>query len=634
MGDKPTVTTLIVEMVQGSGLEIILDQYGEFYFRPPSEWFRSDASDASDAILASPILTPIQKLKERECRMGSLKSLASLPISFKSQKALSLIAGKFYKIHGVAPSPDAIKNALITVRGAHLNKPRQTFHNRIGVDGRGDWWLDLGDGYAVWYNSEGWTVTDDVQVCFQRHSSHIPMHTPSREGEGDLFSLLDFVNLPNQNSQLLYLVTALQALIPETPKAVLVLVGGHGTFKSTAMNAIIEAFDRNSTGLLNFHKDQNQLIQNLDHHWLAYFDNVSRISEEQSDLLCRGVTGSGAEKRMLYTDDEDVTRRFRRCIGLNGINIVVDKPDLMSRSVVIETLKVAQSQRRTDADVLAEIQRVSPRILGDALTVICRARKLLDEGLEVPKLERMADFTKWGYAITEVLGLPGQFFINAFNENIGESEALVVRSNVVGGVLLDYLENALSPSKPMCKFGGHQLFVTLRLKAKGDGINITQDFPGSPTWLGKAIKEIAPNLPAAGYSCAIKNTNKGTVFVFSLYAPTKLDETSSRLSNKENPWKIEDLRDLRGGFRRDKPVEEKFDVKPVEAVVSEPVGLGFAREAFLRQGELRGDGLELERALEFLGKLGLNASLSAKVIGSMMRDGVIFSPRPGWFRVT
>jgi hypothetical protein len=333
---------------------------------------------------------------------------------------------------------------------------------------------------------------------------------------------------------------------------------------------------------------------------------------------------------MLYTDDEDVTRRFRRCIGLNGINIIVDKPDLMSRSVVIETLKVAQSQRRTDSDVLAEIQRVSPRILGDALTVICRARKLLEDGLEVPKLERMADFTRWGYAITEVLGLPGQFFINAFNENIGESEALVVRSNVVGGVLLDYLENVLSPSAPSCKFGGHQLFVTLRLKAKGDGINITQDFPGSPTWLGKAIKEIAPNLPAAGYSCSIKNTNKGTVFVFSLYAPTKLDETVSRMSNKENPWRIEDLRDLREGFKQDKPVEAPV----VEPVISEPVGLEFARVALLGKAELRGDGLELEKALEFLGRLGLSQSISLKLLASVNRDGLIYMPRPGWYKVT
>jgi hypothetical protein len=149
--------------------------------------------------------------------------------------------------------------------------------------------------------------------------------------------------------------------------------------------------------------------------------------------------------------------------------------------------------------------------------------------------------------------------------------------------------------------------------------------------LGKAVKEIAPNLPAAGYSCAIKNTNKGTVFVFSLYAPTKLDETTSRMSNKENPWRIEDLRDLRGNFKQDTVVEVPVTV---EAAVSEPVGLQFAREALLGRAELRGDGLEMSVALEFLGKLGLNVSLSVKLVASMMRDGVIFSPRAGWYKAT
>jgi P4 family phage/plasmid primase-like protien len=65
-----------------------------------------------------------------------------------------------------------------------------------------------------------------------------------------------------------------------------------------------------------------------------------------------------------------------------------------------------------------------------------------------------------------------------------------------------------------------------------------------------------------------------------------------------------------------------------------PVSLMGAREALLGRVELRGDGLELEAALEFLGKLGLNVSLGTKVVSSMMRDGVIFSPRSGWYKAT
>jgi hypothetical protein len=42
-----------------------------------------------------------------------------------------------------------------------------------------------------------------------------------------------------------------------------------------------------------------ELVQQLSHNYVAYYDNISQIKPWISDVLCRGVTGSGFSKRQL-----------------------------------------------------------------------------------------------------------------------------------------------------------------------------------------------------------------------------------------------------------------------------------------------------------------------------------------------
>ena len=118
--------------------------------------------------------------------------------------------------------------------------------------------------------------------------------------------------------------------------------------KSTAQQLVKNLIDNSGVGLLHMpgkYKD-NELIQNLDHHYISGFDNLTALEESQSDILCRAVTGAGISKRMLYTNDEDVTRRFMRCVTINGINIPGDKPDLIDRAIIHETNPISRAARK------------------------------------------------------------------------------------------------------------------------------------------------------------------------------------------------------------------------------------------------------------------------------------------------
>ncbi len=51
-----------------------------------------------------------------------------------------------------------------------------------------------------------------------------------------------------------------------------------------------------------------ELVQQLAHHWMPIYDNITSIPLWISDTFCRATTGDGFSKRELYTDDEDGDR--------------------------------------------------------------------------------------------------------------------------------------------------------------------------------------------------------------------------------------------------------------------------------------------------------------------------------------
>ncbi len=114
------------------------------------------------------------------------------------------------------------------------------------------------------------------------------------------------------------------------------LHGEQGSAKSTLQELIKMLVDPSSILTLTFPRDINELVQKLSHNYIAYFDNMSNIPEWISDQLCRAVTGSGFSKRELYSDDDDIIYNFKRCIGLNGINLAATKADLLDRGIIIE----------------------------------------------------------------------------------------------------------------------------------------------------------------------------------------------------------------------------------------------------------------------------------------------------------
>lgn len=88
--------------------------------------------------------------------------------------------------------------------------------------------------------------------------------------------------------------------------------------------------------------------------WLPAFDNVSYLSKDMSDNLCRITTGAGFGTRKHFTNDEEFTVDVRRPIMLNGIVDVITRGDLLNRTITLHLPVINPAKRKTEKFVEAK----------------------------------------------------------------------------------------------------------------------------------------------------------------------------------------------------------------------------------------------------------------------------------------
>jgi hypothetical protein len=246
-------------------------------------------------------------------------------------------------------------------------------------------------------------------------------------------------------------------------------------------------------------KNIEEFIQQVNHNYLAFYDNVKYIPYWLSDEICKSVTGIGHTKRKKYTDNEDIVYENRRCISLNGINVALTEPDALDRSIFIELPDISDENRKKEEVLLAEFERIKPKLLGYIFDVIVKAMQIKST-LNMRELSRMADFAEWGEAISRAMGYSPMSFIQTYNKNRNEQNIVAVNENIVGSVLVKFYREYEHRHQENPRFIGspEELYVELVNFAEVNTINIrTQQFPKAPNILVKKINTIRLNLKVA-----------------------------------------------------------------------------------------------------------------------------------------
>jgi hypothetical protein len=314
--------------------------------------------------------------------------------------------------------------------------------------------------------------------------------------------------------------------IPDIPHVILMLHGPQGSSKSTLMTLLKDLLDPSAVGVASLPREERELIQAMDHSYLIYFDNVGNLPDWASDALCRATTGTGFSKRQLYTDDEDVIYRIQRPIGINGINIAAQKPDLLDRSLLIGLEQIPENKRRTIADIRAEFSDDHASILGGFLDVVVKALSTPEPQLD--RTHRMADFVSGGYRIAEALGRSGQEFLDAYSENVRQQAEEAVRSDILAEALLAYLEGRNDK-----RWRGTATTLLNDLKAEAEKLHIStrqRAWPKAAHALTRRLKLLKDSLTRIGYNVEFTREGKESARIIYVEKNGKLSEMASEAS--------------------------------------------------------------------------------------------------------
>ena len=340
---------------------------------------------------------------------------------------------RFFASEGKAVNGAALADAKHHIEALAVFEGKQhELHNRVAATS-GEIWIDMSDenSRAIRVTSAGWEIVPDPPILFVRYRHQAPQCEPNRGG--DVHQLFKFISVRDWGDQVLLLTWLVSCLIPDIPHPI-----PQGSGKSFATRILRKLVDPSQLDSLSFPRDKSELVQLLSHHWIPFFDNVDNLQPWQSDMLCRACTGDGISKRVLYSDDDDFIYKYKRCIGLNGINIVATRPDLLDRSMLIGLERILPNERREESEILAEFEEARPCIVGGLLDALVTAIQL-HPGIELKSLPRMADFARWGCAIAEALGWCGDEFLQAYDTNISEQNNEVLFGHPVAAVVMSVM---------------------------------------------------------------------------------------------------------------------------------------------------------------------------------------------------
>jgi hypothetical protein len=421
----------------------------------------------------------------------------TLPVNDRKLKVL--LAQLLWEAEGTAPSGASVRAAINVLTAKALYEGAQhALHVRVAPDDDGIW-IDMADARwrAIHVTDRGWMIVDDPPILFRRYSHMQPLGEPTRGG--DPWRLLTFLNIPayDADTRLLLLCTVASYLIPEIPHPILVVYGTQGSAKTMLMKLIRSLIDPSSVELLSIPRGETERVQQLAHHWLAFYDNLTRVDAWMSDAFCRAATGGGFTKRKLYSDDADVIYTYRRCIGLNGINVAAQRGDLLDRSLLVELRAIPDAARRTERDLLDAFDAVKPEILGGFLDVLVAALPRY-QSTQVHATSRMADYARWGCVIAQALGSTQNAFLAAYARKNRLQIEEAAHSSPIATALLAFMHarGAAWRGTPT------DLYIALNGCARAIGISTQQRaWPKAPHVLVRYLNELTPALAQLGLKC-------------------------------------------------------------------------------------------------------------------------------------
>ena len=373
---------------------------------------------------------------------------------------------------------------------ARFGGDERSVHVRVALKDT-EVWLDLGGNEPsfVHVTPTGWSVLSNSPIAFKKSPQTRELPRPVHGGSVD--ELRPFVNAGSDEDFMLMVGWAIGVLVDDGPVPILALQGQQGSAKSTTAKVLARLLDDSASPLRAYPHDTDSLFIAATSRRVLAFDNLSRLSGERADDLCRIATGIATGKRRLYTDGEEHVIQTRNPVILNGIDTLAERPDLVSRTIVIELPAIPDIDRLPEREFWDRFEAARPRVLGAALDVVAAVLKNWDTTY-APNGARMADFVAHVTAAEDYLGWLEGSFADAYTSNQENSNQVALDSDPLSQALLDYMGSRTTGT--VVEHTATQWCE----KLEPHWPDRKKAFPGNAQMLSNRLKRLAPALRDIG----------------------------------------------------------------------------------------------------------------------------------------
>ncbi len=336
----------------------------------------------------------------------------------------------------ILTNTQALQSVIDTLENEARKRPKQKIYTRVAHIGDKTY-LDLANDRweIVEISKDGWRVIEgNKDIKFKRTEGMEALPIPE---EGDLNSIAKYLNI--EEKEIILLLSFIIGCYSEGPYPILVLQGEQGSGKSTLTRILKKLIDPNTAELKILPDNERDLMIIAVNNYLLTFDNLAGISPKVGDGLSRLATGGGMSLRALYTDDEEMILEAKRPIILNGIDVGIERHDLLDRAILIQLPRLNEWERIDEATFWGSWEKERPQILGGLLNVLSAGLRNLPT-TRMEKLPRMADFAKWVVACEPALCWKEGEFLEVYRENREEIVENVLEADPIARGLQKLME--------------------------------------------------------------------------------------------------------------------------------------------------------------------------------------------------
>jgi len=427
----------------------------------------------------------------------------------ESKEFARWIASRAYAQGLTPPSKGTLDDSLRLLCARALDDgPLREPWLRVGAEG-GAWFLDLGrdDWSVVKITRDGWQVLHEHDCPMLRSPAMTALPMPAQVMGDSIAALRPFANTDEAGFALL-VAWLLAALRPRGPFPILMLNGEQGSAKSTLSRLLRSLVDPNIAPVRSPPKDETDLIVSARNAHVLALDNVSSISGDLSDALCRIATGGGFSARVKYSDAEENVAYVKNPIILNGIPSFASRPDLASRSLIVRLEPIPDDLRKTEEEIETEWAAAAPTILGALLDVLSFALSKLEK-TKPPRAARMADFERLIEAASPRMGWPAGWFSSIYQGNRDELDAGAIEADPVASALISFIHD----DEPRGWAGTATRLLDLLSPKVGESIRRSRGWPQTPIKLSNDLARAAPLLRRHGITIARKHSGERTLTI-------------------------------------------------------------------------------------------------------------------------